>query len=106
MPFGGGARNCIGLALAQMELTLIISRLAQRLDVAPTSDVAPPPIGMVVNRPTGALLMGWVIQVSSACMPFAPDGFSALACAAAMTVRRTSQRGHSVETAPPFRVST
>ena len=58
------------------------------------------------STPIGALLMGWVIQVSSPRMPFAPGGFSALACAAAMTVRRTSQRGHSVETAPPFRVST
>ena len=57
VPFGGGARNCIGFALAQMELTLIISRLAQRLDVAPTSDVPPPPIGMVVNRPTGGAPM-------------------------------------------------
>lgn len=58
------------------------------------------------STPIGAPLMGWVIQVSSPRMPFAPGGFSALACAAAMTVRRTSQRGHSVETAPPFRVST
>ena len=36
VPFSRGARNCIGFALAQMELTLIIARLAQRLDVVAT----------------------------------------------------------------------
>jgi cytochrome P450 len=57
VPFGGGTRNCIGFALAQMELTLIIARLAQRLDVAATAPEAPAPIGMVVNRPTGGAPM-------------------------------------------------
>jgi cytochrome P450 len=57
VPFGRGARNCIGFALAQMELTLIIARLAQRLDVRPDSDVMPRPVGMVVNRPTGGAPM-------------------------------------------------
>lgn len=55
VPFGGGRRNCIGFALAQMELTLIISRLAQRLDVELISSTKPKPIGMVVNRPTGGV---------------------------------------------------
>lgn len=53
VPFGRGARNCIGFALAQMELTLIISRLAQRVDLTPVSDRVPAPVGMVVNRPAG-----------------------------------------------------
>lgn len=53
VPFGRGSRNCIGFALAQMELTLIISRLAQRLDISTSATKTPPPIGMVVNRPTG-----------------------------------------------------
>lgn len=57
VPFGGGARNCIGFALAQMELTLIISRLAQRLDLVPTTSVVPRPVGMVVNRPSGGAPM-------------------------------------------------
>lgn len=57
VPFGRGTRNCIGFALAQMELTLIIARMAQRLDVEPLSDVAPSPVGMVVNRPAGGATM-------------------------------------------------
>jgi Cytochrome P450 len=57
VPFGRGARNCIGFALAQMELTLMISRLAQRLDVTPLASVAPQPVGMVVNRPVGGVPM-------------------------------------------------
>lgn len=57
VPFGGGRRNCIGFALAQMELTLIIARLAQRLDIAAITHELPRPVGMVVNRPTGGALM-------------------------------------------------
>ena len=57
VPFGRGARNCIGFALAHMELTLMISRLAQRLDVTPLASEVPKPVGMVVNRPTGGVPM-------------------------------------------------
>lgn len=57
VPFGRGARNCIGFALAQMELTLIIARLAQRLDIEPISEVKPNARGMVVNRPAGGAPM-------------------------------------------------
>lgn len=57
VPFGGGSRNCIGFALAQMELTLIVARLAQRLDLTPVSPEIPVPVGMVVNRPSGGAPM-------------------------------------------------
>ncbi len=57
VPFGHGARNCIGFALAQMELTLILARLAQRVDLTPTTDTIPEPTGMVVNQPTGGVPM-------------------------------------------------
>ena len=53
LPFGAGARMCIGFALAQMELTLIVARLAQHLDLDPASGTVPRPTGMVVNRPSG-----------------------------------------------------
>ncbi len=55
VPFGGGRRNCIGFALAQMELTLLIARLAQRLDITPPTSGKPGPVGMVVNRPKGGV---------------------------------------------------
>ena len=57
VPFGRGARNCIGFALAQMELTLIAARLAQRLDIVATTERTPRPVGMVVNRPEGGAPM-------------------------------------------------
>ena len=38
-----------------MELTLIISRLAQRLDLSLSANAKPRPVGMVVNRPTGGV---------------------------------------------------
>jgi cytochrome P450 len=53
VPFGRGPHMCLGFALAQMELTLMIARIAQRLDLTPTAAVAPRPVGMIVNRPVG-----------------------------------------------------
>ncbi|MBK5331993.1 MAG: MFS transporter [Ilumatobacteraceae bacterium] len=46
------------------------------------------------STPIGALLMGWVIQVSSPRVPFALGGLSALLCAAAVIGRQRSARSH------------
>jgi cytochrome P450 len=54
-PFGRGARSCIGFALAQMEMTLIPSRLAQRLDIELVDAQPTSPTGMVVSRPRGGV---------------------------------------------------
>ncbi|MDH3681357.1 MAG: cytochrome P450 [Acidimicrobiia bacterium] len=62
IPFGRGQRNCLGLALAQMELTLIISRLAQRLDISTSATGIPRPAGMVINRPAGGAPMNVSIR--------------------------------------------
>ena len=70
VPFGRGPHMCIGFALAQMELTLIIARFAQRLDLTPTATVTPRPVGMVVNRPEG----GTPFRVRPRPTPGSPHG--------------------------------
>jgi cytochrome P450 len=55
VPFGRGPRHCIGFALAEIELVLVVARIAQRLDVDLASSTMPLPYGMVVNRPTGGV---------------------------------------------------
>jgi enediyne biosynthesis protein E7 len=57
MPFGRGPRSCIGFGLALMQLTLVLARLAQRVDLAPTTPVLPPAEGLVVSRPRGGAPM-------------------------------------------------
>jgi cytochrome P450 len=56
MPYGKGPRACIGFALAQMEMTLVVSRLAQRVDVELVARDIPKPVGMIVNRPEGGVV--------------------------------------------------
>jgi cytochrome P450 len=64
-PFGGGARNCIGFALAQMELTIMLARCAQRFEITPAGTVEPKPVGMVVNRPMGGAPMKVLVRSAS-----------------------------------------
>lgn len=63
VPFGRGPRGCIGFALAQMELTLITARLAQRLDLSTPAREVPRAVGMVVNRPEGGVPMEVAVRV-------------------------------------------
>ena len=44
------------------------------------------------STPIGALLMGWIIQISSARVPFALGGLSALGCAAAVLLGRPARQ--------------
>jgi cytochrome P450 len=48
---------CIGFALAQLELTLIAARLAQRCDIAALTAAVPDPVGLIVNRPDGGAVV-------------------------------------------------
>jgi cytochrome P450 len=57
VPFGRGPRSCIGFALAQMEMTLIIARLAQRLDITACAPSVPAARGLVVSQAIGGAPM-------------------------------------------------
>ena len=55
MPFGAGSRSCLGFGLARTNLTLLASRLAQRVDLAPGWSTLPPPVGMITSHPDGGV---------------------------------------------------
>jgi len=55
VPFGAGSRSCLGFGLARMNLTLLASRLAQRVDLMLASDVIPRPVGTVTSHPEGGV---------------------------------------------------
>ena len=48
-----------------MELVLILSRFAQRLDVAAVSTQLPRAVGMVVNRPEGGAPMRVAVRATT-----------------------------------------
>ena len=55
VPFGAGSRSCLGFGLARMNLTLLASRLAERLDLEVVSEELPEPVGTVTSHPAGGL---------------------------------------------------
>ena len=55
VPFGAGSRSCLGFGLARMNLTLLASRLAQRVDIALASAEVPNSIGTVTAHPVGGV---------------------------------------------------
>ena len=55
IPFGGGARLCIGNRFAELESMLVLATLAQRF--APTPVKKPQTVAMVTIRPKNGLLM-------------------------------------------------
>jgi hypothetical protein len=40
-----------------MELTIIVARMAQRLEILPTATAVPSAEGLVVSKPVGGVLM-------------------------------------------------
>jgi cytochrome P450 len=55
VPFGAGSRSCLGFGLARTNLTLLASRLAQRVDLTPGWATLPAPVGMVTSHPVGGV---------------------------------------------------
>lgn len=55
VPFGAGSRSCLGFGLARMNLTLLASRLAARLDLDVLTDHVPEPVGVVTAHPRGGV---------------------------------------------------
>lgn len=54
------------------------------------------------STPIGALLMGWIIQISSPRVPFAIGGLSALGCATAVLLVRRADESSDVIAAAPY----
>jgi cytochrome P450 len=55
VPFGAGTRSCLGFGLARTNLTMLASRLAQRVDLKPVTDALPQPVGMITSHPDGGV---------------------------------------------------
>jgi cytochrome P450 len=58
IPFGAGARACVGQAFAMLEMTLIVATVLQRVRLALAPDqVDPEPLALFSLRPKGGLRM-------------------------------------------------
>jgi cytochrome P450 len=55
MPFGAGARTCIGAAFAMLEATVILATLVQQVRFTPTGDPDPVPLARITLRPKRTL---------------------------------------------------
>jgi cytochrome P450 len=55
LPFGAGPRSCLGFGLARTNLTLLASRLAQRVDLRRMTTTIPRPVGLVTSHPVGGV---------------------------------------------------
>ena len=56
VPFGGGPRNCIGAAFAQIEAKVIISRVLQRFDLTLTGANVRPYMGATLEPRPGVMM--------------------------------------------------
>lgn len=56
MPFGGGPRNCIGMAFAQVEAKLVLARLLQNYDLQLTGKKVHPHMGATLEPRPGVLM--------------------------------------------------
>ena len=55
MPFGAGACQCMGFGLALMQCTIVLARLAQRLDISHELESMPSPRGGITMHPDGGV---------------------------------------------------
>ena len=53
LPFGGGARNCIGTAFAQVEAKVVLARILQKYDLAFAGGVVRPHMGATLEPSPG-----------------------------------------------------
>ena len=55
VPFGAGSRSCLGFGLARMNLTLLVSRLARRVDLVRSTTGVPDALPGVTSHPEGGV---------------------------------------------------
>jgi cytochrome P450 len=54
LPFGGGQRNCVGTAFAQVEAKIVLARILQRVALAPSARASRPRMGATLEPQPGA----------------------------------------------------